>query len=277
MPRDRSEYDAIDAVSHSRLKDFDDHPQVYYRRYVTKDLPPRPANDAMQWGTDLENRLWGEEPAAVLIPEDVLSKSGSRSGAAWKAFAEEHEGQRLLKKSEYDLLMYSLDRAVANIEAHPQASELILGDGEVWQRLTWTCPDTGLPRKGELDAISKGVLVDLKSCRHTSAEAIARQVVSLGYHRQLAGYQQAIEQQSGKHLPVVLVAVRNDEPYDVAVYELTEQFLELGREANIRSLRQLKQCMETGVWQRPGHSDVILLEPPRWAKYGTEYQFLAEG
>lgn len=54
------------AWSYSFLSDFENCPRKAYHRYVAKDLPREPANEAMKWGRDvhkaLENRIGGKTP-----------------------------------------------------------------------------------------------------------------------------------------------------------------------------------------------------------------------
>lgn len=266
--RDRNGYDETPGISNSMLRAFAQHPRIYHGRYVAKTLPAPPPSKAMLWGLALEERLWGGGTQAItIIPEAVLS-SGARRGNAWKAYAAEHEGEILMKQSEYDEHFAGLDRASQNIEAHRQASGLLIrGDCEVWHSVQWICPNTGMPRKGEIDVLHPKGIVDLKTIADTSPGYVARQVCRYGYHQQGAGYQEAVQIAHGTEMPILLVCVRNCEPFDVAVYELSPKFLEIGHARNLELLQQLDYCQRNDCWERPGTETILALEPPRWASF----------
>lgn len=62
----------------------------------------------------------------------------------------------------------------------------------------------------------------------------------------------------------MIVAVENDDPYDVVVYDVPQESIDAGRKAYRGWLAQLATCREKNEW--PGYATGRqLLLPPRWA------------
>ena len=64
-----------------------------------------------------------------------------------------------------------------------------------------------------------------------------------------------------------IVAVRNTEPYDVEVYDLSELRFSLGRDRFERRADFFAHCIDTGDWHRDTHGEVIEPQVPAWAEY----------
>ena len=81
------EYEQDPALAQSQIKDFLKGPRYYEGRHITKTIPPKKTTDEMIFGSmvhcfALEPIYFGTQFA--IITPDVLSKSGARSGQAWK-------------------------------------------------------------------------------------------------------------------------------------------------------------------------------------------------
>ena len=113
-------------ISHSGLQVFRDDPRKYHYRYILGNYD-RERKDYFDFGSAVhELALLGTKANIKLIPEEVLSKSGSKAGAAWKEFEAEHRRSLLLKQADFDSVM----RCVDSIFEHPLASKLLACDGE---------------------------------------------------------------------------------------------------------------------------------------------------
>lgn len=144
------------------------------------------------------------------------------------------------------------------------ARELLVelpGDPEVAHR--WVGPE-GLPLKSMRDRVLTGsgapFLVELKTTRDPQREGFRRSFSTFGYHRQMAHNREATAAQfqcSVEDVGFAIVAVRNEYPFDVVVWDLEQQWLDVGRRENTRLRQQVKACLDGA---RPWCSDDELME-----------------
>ena len=63
----------------------------------------------------------------------------------------------------------------------------------------------------------------------------------------------------------VFVVVEKTEPYAVSVFELEQDYIDLGRAQYKKHLRTLSECLEADLW--PSYSSTIInASLPNWAK-----------
>lgn len=248
-----SDYDTIRAVNFSTLKHIEVSPLLYQHR-LTNPEPDKPAFV-----------LGSAGHCAILEPEKFDARyavyDGTKRGKAWDAWQEEHPGVEALKPEE---VASALGMAKA-VRSHRIASRVLRG-GRAEQAVKWTDPDTGLACKGRLDYLTPDFLIDLKTSRDPSPRSFQRAAVNYGYIAQVSWYHdgavaaRAIE---GKHPPYI-IAVEKDAPHDVAVYQLDDEALAVGRSIYQRWMRRLIECIEADFW--PGCApDVVPLRVPQWA------------
>jgi hypothetical protein len=119
-----------------------------------------------------------------------------------------------------------------------------------------------LPREGSRWG---NCVVDIKTTADASAREFQRSVHNFGYHLQAAHYLSAAER-----LRLIFVVVERDAPHCVAIYELDEDALELGREERDSLLGQWALCEAEeaagGLDAWPGFPvEVQELSLPGWA------------
>lgn len=270
MAAERNNYHNIPAVSQSMLKAFGRDPDKCYQQYVSRELPMDKATASMKWGTLLENWLFKRD-SFLVIPNSVLSSSGSKSGNAWKQFASDNDGKELVKEEE----VASLKKAEANILKNERAKDILFRpdhQSETWPELFWKDPETGLACKCQLDRVLNGALIaDLKTAASVDADFFSRQAYSLGYHIQAAWYVDAWQECRGEKLDFVFVTVKNSETYSVRTRTLSERFVDRGRRKYRELIRQVAACYESGVWAEDGWDEIIEVDEPRWASYEDDY------
>jgi hypothetical protein len=129
----------------------------------------------------------------------------------------------------------------------------------------WTDPETGLLNKARLDILCAtiGVMPDLKTCR--SIKLFTEHAWKLAYHIQLAHYRRtAIVSGVTVDIPAI-IAVENEEPFDVAVFRPTDRFMELGVRDMDKAMHTIAECHRSGMW--PGFANgTQYLDAPDWAK-----------
>lgn len=260
--------DAPASVSHTELDCFLEDPALYHGRYVTG-IYPRETTPALEFGQVFHAVLLGQplDDLFVLIPGDVLTANGQRRGKAWDAFCDEHSGKVLLKPSEYEPIRMMAE----SIVAHPKARALLESEGDVEQAVRWTCQETGLRLRCRPDKMTTEAIVDLKSAADVSPKSFSVSAYNFGYHRQASLYSDGIAALTGERFPFAFIAVRKTPPYTCEVFELSPDFVDLGRKENRDGLRRMKHCIDTGAWRQPTHGTIVELGMPTWAKYESAW------
>lgn len=153
-------------------------------------------------------------------------------------------------------------RCMGAVADHRHASGALSG-GVAEHEAEWEFD--GVLCRGRIDYLTPAGVVDLKTTRRATPREFVRDAASGLYHAQLAWYLDGARAASlTTGAKAAIVAVETVEPHDVAVYDLTEQDIEAGRNLYRDLLVRYKVCMETDVW--PGHSpDVRALGLPAWA------------
>lgn len=247
---DYSQYDSIDAVNWSTLKEMVRSPAAY--RYVLDH--PREDNPRFALGRAVH--------AAVLEPHVFASEyviyDGRRAGKDWERFRAQHEDRTILTIPEYE----TARAAAAAVAAHPEVQRLFTGlHCEV--PLVWTDPDTGILCKGRMDGAGPEVVLDLKTTKDASARAFGLDAARYQYHGQLAWYAAGLRAAYGWGPIPYLIAVEVSPPYLVAVYRVPDDVLYQGELLYRSYLSRLAECRKRGRW--PGlPAGVQDLEFPAW-------------
>lgn len=240
------DYLAIDAVHNSTLKAIDVSPKHYAhaRRNTRKDSP------ALVIGRVLHSMLLDPEPPHVAVYEGKV-----RAGKEWLAFCAAHPNETILKRSELE------DCAAmrAAILAHPPAAALFAeGEGEV--TIEWS--QYGIQCKGRIDWLRPcSRWVEVKTTRKIQPARFAHEAGRFLYHAQLAFYDDGLTAITGEERePPTLVTVEKFPPYDVAVYRVPQETLDIGRRKVDDWLRKLAAARDSGRWDgvAPGLVDLVL-------------------
>lgn len=252
-------YAEIDAVNWSTLKHMRDSALHYrYRLNVpTEDTP------SMALGRAVHTLVF--EPD-LFDREYVIWEGGARRGKEWAEFRNEHEGRTIFKPDEIE----AAAQIAEAVRRHPLVQPYLVG-GTFEQSLVWTDQATGLRCKGRPDWLlhDREILIDLKSARSIEGRRFGVQAFRLGYHCALAHYCNGIEAVHGwRPRRVLIVAVENDAPYDVAVFELDEATLYAGHQEVEELLAALRACRTSGRWLGR-YQEEQALQLPAWV-FGSD-------
>lgn len=287
---------ASDFVSRSALEDLRTKGPAYYKaRYIDRTIPFA-ESAAMQLGTLLHMRLLEPEKWAreVLVWDELPRPAGANGRAKqgteprrlydiWKmnsdAWADERDKALSVGATVIDLgQAEKIEAMAASVLRHPFGSKLFGPTGENETTILWHHADTGALIRVRLDRVfplrSARLIVDLKTTKDPSPDAFAKSIVNFGYHTQGALYvdaARALEPEAD--FRYVIVAVRNEAPYECAVYELAEANddgepgpLARGREHYTEALHDFMSRRETDVWVAPWQTGITKIELPGWAK-----------
>ena len=257
------EYARIKATNWSALKHMRKSPKHY------KFALDNPRKDTTRLALGRAAHTAVLEPDRFMI-EYACFKGGDRRGKKWLDFKAQHEGETILKLSEYETCLRIRDA----VRSHPVAASYLRA-GLHEATLTWEDKGTGLACKGRVDWISDSVpaVVDLKTTGDIGAHRFAGVAARMGYHTQSAfyrdGYMTAMGA-LGELVPGVVIAVEVEAPHDVAVYRIDEDCMYAGSEEYGELLLKVRRCMQSGEWpgQYPDQQDLRL---PNWVWGDEEY------
>ncbi len=261
-------------TSNSMLGDFHYHPGYYNGKFLTRTIEidwqtPATRLGSMKHIAALEPDRW--DSLVEIIPADVLSKSGAKNTNAYKDWAAERPDKILAKEGELDTVRRMIDA----LQAHHIAGPLVRESGHCEQAIRWTDEATGIPCKSLRDKVIRNgrIIFDLKTCADNSPQAFSKAAYNFGYYRQLAFYLQGHSAAFGEDADAMFfIAVCKEPPYSVAVYELDDTAVELGRDAIRADLNGLARCLESKDWRAEHEKKPMRLCLPRYAKYQNEWE-----
>lgn len=290
-------YHAIRLPSNSRMGVAIRSVHEYFERF---ELPPEQCipdeqSKALRIGTllhcaVLEPERWERSfclaPPKVEKPEKPdLSHLGSPSSKAyrealnvWRAEAEakvfelEAERQRLIAgRSIVDLDEWEVVSGMAEaIAGHEIASRLLSG-GARERSLVWRDAVTGVLVRARVDFDDEANIVDLKSTSTPDPDGFTRSCLRFGYHRQAAVYLDGVQAVTSKPRRFGFVAVHSARPFEVAIYELGEMEIELGRRQYRAALADIAGRQRTNNWRADWEMQPQKLTFPGWAFRGQEW------
>lgn len=271
IPND--EYHAMEGVSSSHLKPLVLKSAKHYQSWLTEE--PKDSNE-MTIGSAihclvLEPHLFDKQYVVCLEAEDKRSKE-------YKKAVEENPGKIILTGSQYETITNAATSIAKHLAENPDFQALLDNEAIREKAFFWTDPDTGVLCKVKPDILTKwGVIVDIKSTRDASFDSFQKSIVDFGYFISapfyLDGIKQAIEQSGDPVLKQIklpssflLIAVETSAPYDVVVYYLDQNTIEIGRSLYKKALKTYAECQKTGQW--PGFSKTFTeIGLPNWAIY----------
>ncbi len=276
-------YHAAPGVTYHRLRDFiNEGPLFYKRRYITGEIPSRPATDWGELGKAYHlYALDGPEaftakvmqtpatyPATPKKKDDpVEQKPWTMAANFCKDWVEarREQGTIVLSADEYA----AAEAIGRNCRANPHAARL-LGCG--WAEITveQTEPRFPVPVKGRIDWLASTstkaedawAIVDVKGT--SNFNGFEREALSLDYHRQQAFYRWLVYQEIGKLLPCYLVAVDKSGSHRCRPYALEKDLLDIGQEKNERDMDNLAAAYAANEWHIDHDDSMRSIVTPKW-------------
>jgi len=262
-------YADIDALNWSRLKPIRVSP-LYYRHCLEVGRPDTPA---LQLGRVAHAALYEPQEIDqryVVMPNfhggmkdhTAVEKGyagGRESKAEWLGL------QSVVKAEIVEQGVYETGLAIAHAVRTDSVAGPLLDGSYVEQVLTWTDFRTGRKCKCRVDQVN-GRLGDLKTTARIEPRQFAAQVEALGYLGQLAFYTDGLTENGlVMEQSPILISVQSAPPYDVLVYEITEDQLEAGRILYRDLMDKLAACEATDTWPGIAGGQMQTLRRPGWA------------
>jgi len=242
------------AISASMLKVMAKHgAKAYWNSFHNSDRPERKTTPALVLGSLTH--------AAILEPDDlenqftVVSSRTTKKGKE-EAVEAETKGITPVTGDQWELAMAMRE----SVYREKEATDL-LATGAA-EKSWWSVDEsTSLDIKARSDWFTGNTIVDLKTSRSGAApKEFAKAVANFGYHIQAAHYLET----TGASRFLFLV-VQSEWPFDVGLYELDKQSIDLGYKERRQALDQISECQISDHWPSHSESGVQSLTLPRWA------------
>jgi hypothetical protein len=149
---------------------------------------------------------------------------------------------------------------------------MIRGRGRSEATIVWNHPRTLLKLKCRIDKlIPKLAILEIKTTRSIQPGRFATSCAQLAYQIQFALYADAVAAAGYGSLPFYVVAVENEPPYEVVLYEAKEEdILSFGRLQYEDALDIVAACQNYGKWPGFASEETLNLKLPDWAKPSLE-------
>jgi len=242
----RTEYEALPALSYSGLKELLRSP-AHYQHWKNN---PREETKALRLGKAahaafLTPDIWAATYKSLPETLDRRTKDGKATYEALMASMK--PGDTLLPFDEYELateIAFAATRLTDN---------LIYRTG-AWVERVLQGKDKSTPLKGIPDLIdSEGWIYDLKTTDDACERAALRTILNYGYHLQAAHYIRLAHCNRSDIRGFRLVMVEKDAPHIGAIYQIDGDLLDLGRKETDRAYSLYDRCVASGEW--PGYSE----------------------
>jgi hypothetical protein len=192
-----------------------------------------------------------------------------RRAAAWKRAEEEAEAEGKAAVLHKDFERLQAMRGA--LLAHKLVRGILTAKERKFE-MTAFCVDeeTGLHLKARPDIFLDDLIVDYKTTGiDLGVTAYSRHEYSMGRHIQGWHHKNVTEKAAETQIHKVLHIVQQAEaPYLVRVFNMGEDWLDLGRRMTDTALLEIAECQRTGKWPGYPETDIEDLILPNWA--GTE-------
>ena len=272
------------SISRSQLMVYLRSPEEYKARYVDCTIEPRHPNDSMVFGTMVDQWLTEDilpspnlPDGVVELPLECLNKNGGRIASRISAWLHERgEAYRAgtlpeVKKAWTPVEVKRWRTAAAEnvkvltlidaqIDKSKAARHFLRAESLKQQSIFWEWQGVQCKVRPDFLLMDEAI-VDLKTSRGVDARTMQRSCIDYGYDVQAAMCQLAVKELVGEDLPFAIVAVHNEPPYEIEVYQMEDDMISYGRERASDALHGIA----ADHYHSASHGQVTSLLLPRWA------------
>jgi len=261
---DFDQYRQLPFMNWSTLKHFGNSPR--HAQAVLRGENPKEETDSMREGSALhhallepdkfaEYELAGQCSAVLTTGENAGAqcehKAKHKTANGWRCGQHANRAEKREPNPRLWLPEKRHSEILRSVETLKQNSYLAMLRSRGWAERTIVWEEDGVTYKARLDRYSPPIqgrpplILDLKSIGQVPThENCAKQILNMGYHRQMALYQRGIEQLTGLRPEVVLVFVETHAPYDLNVIPIDTASLSIGWLELEPWIRMAKLCLE---------------------------------
>jgi exodeoxyribonuclease VIII len=250
------EYQSDTAISRSALLNITRSP--YYFRYMQskeKEVTPN-----MLLGTYLHDVLMFPDHDKNYVIEPTFDRRTKGGKADYKQFLVDNQDKTILPKkiNNQDTIMIC-EKIKKNFKQNSFLQKIIKSEKFLKEvSVFWEDETTGVKCKCRPDILgwdkdnNIAYLFDIKTCQSAYEKDFRYDIKKHKYHVQLSFYAEGIKKVLGVNQVIcALIAIETQEPWDCAIYEITEETVQLSEEVWKEALQQYKECSVKNEW--PGY------------------------
>jgi exodeoxyribonuclease VIII len=207
------------------------------------------------------------EPADFFNEYAVLGESLDMRRSADKAkmelFQQQNQGKTVLTKDQFNEIQKCRD----SVYAHPDARKMLEMGGRAecsaYAEIPHVLP-TGETVQFKVrvrpDFLTTSAILDLKTSKNPAKDSFCRDAFGpWGYHYDLSAalYQKVIATLTGEVLPFIFIVVKNDQPYETAVYKMSDESMKTGEKKLSRALDVILMAQREDKWVYQENMEVI--------------------
>jgi len=194
----------------------------------------------------------------------MISFSEGRDGGPKCDKMEQYNGTRGTNKDSV-----IVENVIKNFSNHPDKGLLEYTKKE--QIIEWN--EQGVKCKGRLDAVSNDKVIDLKTTSNLF-DFVRRDFFRYMYHGQLAWYRDGAISSgfTSKNSDAFVIACETSPPYDIGVFRLADEILEVGRNLKNQLLETWIACKGANIWPGIYPNLTLLCDVPPWAPGQDDYE-----
>ncbi len=214
-------------------------------------------SDIHEWWENKDDNLsW-----MTRAPADMLTPTGQIGKKAREWAADNEITGRLVSEGHY----WKVLRIIAALKANARAMELLEQVESAEVSLFWEHTNGMLLRTRYDSSIGGGTWLDLKTsfCDDIDKD-FPNSVHKFGYGRQEAFYRLAQEAAGMEANGLIFVVVQTQEPFQVRVRKLPEDYVSACRRSVLRSLDDIHLRTELDHWASSAAEEVQELQMPLW-------------
>lgn len=262
---EEKDYHDLGFLSAHKIKDmvnpsFSDY--HLHRKYVAKDLPEKDSTPAMLAGSYLHCLYLEPEKVdkryAIAPKVDRRTKAGKET---WSQFLEESKGKTVIT----DEIANNAARALDALKKSRQA-KMIRNDKNTACEVTGLYCKDGVVFKGRIDMVNFKMRygADLKFMDDVSPFGFAKACAKYRYDIQAKVYMEMFDLDE-----FVFVCVSKDDPFEVGLYTLNDEFFAKAAEQMPDAIQRWKDLHETKQPESFATNDnpMTVVAPPSWFNY----------
>ncbi len=237
-------------LSSSRIKLILQSPELYYKKYIKKELKEDHI-EAFDTGTAIHSRILEPEK----YENDIVFFSGRRSGHSWNEFKTANAGKIILG----DMQKMQLDRMYNSFRTSELGPKLI-SDGVAESSLFTSLEGVDIKVRADYINYNSRIIFDLKSQSGMIEEEKFRRNAEgklYGYDLQAALYIDAYIEKHQQGFDFYWIVMSKDFD-DIKFFKASPEFIEQGRRKYKQALKLIKQYEESG-WNFK--EDIIEIRP----------------